>query len=83
MGHYHGREGFETFSKLRPVFRQGPVSSVQMIMQPPYWRVARRMVGLHDVAAELGGRRAGGPGGRANVNEENGRLERSSRKRRR
>ena len=22
MGHYHGREGFETFSKMRPVFRQ-------------------------------------------------------------
>ena len=27
MGHYHGREGFETFSKLRPVFQQGRMSS--------------------------------------------------------
>jgi coniferyl-aldehyde dehydrogenase len=36
MGHYHGREGFETFSKLRPVFYQGPFSSVQMLFQPPY-----------------------------------------------
>ena len=44
MGHYHGPEGFETFSKMRPVFQQGPVSSVQMMMQPPYSRLARRMV---------------------------------------
>ena len=36
MGHYHGREGFKTFSKLRPVFRRAPMSSVQMLMQPPY-----------------------------------------------
>ncbi len=44
MGHYHGPEGFETFSKMRPVFQQGPVSSVQMMMQPPYSGLARRMV---------------------------------------
>jgi coniferyl-aldehyde dehydrogenase len=36
MGHYHAREGFDTFSKLRPVFYQGPFSSVQMLFQPPY-----------------------------------------------
>jgi coniferyl-aldehyde dehydrogenase len=36
MGHYHGREGFETFSKLRPVFRQGPFSAIQIMFQPPY-----------------------------------------------
>jgi coniferyl-aldehyde dehydrogenase len=36
MGHYHGREGFETFSKLRPVFKQGPFSAIQMLFQPPY-----------------------------------------------
>jgi coniferyl-aldehyde dehydrogenase len=44
MGHYHGPEGFETFSKMRPVFQQGPVSSVQMMMQPPYSGLARRMI---------------------------------------
>ena len=44
MGHYHGPEGFETFSKMRPVFQQGPVSSVQMMMQPPYSGLAKRMV---------------------------------------
>ena len=36
MGHYHGREGFNTFSKLRPVFYQGPFSAIQMMFQPPY-----------------------------------------------
>ncbi|RBP09272.1 coniferyl-aldehyde dehydrogenase [Roseiarcus fermentans] len=44
MGHYHGREGFETFSKMRPVFQQGPVSSVQLMMQPPHGGLGRRMV---------------------------------------
>jgi coniferyl-aldehyde dehydrogenase len=37
MGHYHGREGFETFSKLRPVFRQAPVSALKFF-GPPYGR---------------------------------------------
>jgi len=36
MGHYHSREGFLAFSKLRPVFYQGPFSPVQMLFQPPY-----------------------------------------------
>ncbi len=36
MGHYHGYEGFVTFSKLRPVFYQGPFSAIQMMFQPPY-----------------------------------------------
>jgi coniferyl-aldehyde dehydrogenase len=36
MGHYHGLEGFQTFSKLRPIFKQGPFSTVQMLFMPPY-----------------------------------------------
>jgi coniferyl-aldehyde dehydrogenase len=44
MGHYHGREGFDTFSKLRPVFLEGRISSVQMLFQPPCSGVARRVV---------------------------------------
>ncbi len=44
MGHYHGREGFDTFSKLRPVFQQGPLSPVQMFFQPPYSRLSRRLM---------------------------------------
>jgi coniferyl-aldehyde dehydrogenase len=42
MGHYHGREGFLTFSKLRPVFRQGPFSSIQLALLPPYGKRAER-----------------------------------------
>jgi coniferyl-aldehyde dehydrogenase len=44
IGHYHGREGFNRFSKLRPVFEQGPLSPVQMFLQPPYSRRSRRFV---------------------------------------
>jgi coniferyl-aldehyde dehydrogenase len=36
LGHYQSREGFNTFSKLRPVFQQGPLSPIQMFFQPPY-----------------------------------------------
>ncbi len=46
MGHYHGREGFNTFSKLRPVFYQGPVSLVQKLFQPPYSRKALKLMDL-------------------------------------
>lgn len=35
MGHYHSHEGFLTFSKLRPVFKQSPWRSLDMLM-PPY-----------------------------------------------
>jgi len=35
MGHYHGYEGFTTFSKMRPVFYQGPIRALNMLM-PPY-----------------------------------------------
>jgi coniferyl-aldehyde dehydrogenase len=39
MGHYHGREGFETFSKMRPVFHQARFSAMKF-MAPPYGRFA-------------------------------------------
>jgi coniferyl-aldehyde dehydrogenase len=39
MGHYHGREGFETFSKMRPVFEQARWSTMSMLA-PPYGRLA-------------------------------------------
>lgn len=45
MGHYHGREGFLTFSKLRPVFRQGPLRLINFL-QPPYAGIAQRMLSL-------------------------------------
>ncbi len=35
MGHYHGREGFETFSKRKPIFRQSRVNG-GALLRPPY-----------------------------------------------
>lgn len=46
MGHYHGREGFSTFSKLRPVFYQGRFSAIQMLFQPPYRGRALKLMNL-------------------------------------
>lgn len=43
MGHYHGREGFETFSKLRPVFHQSRWSTLALLA-PPYGRLADRVI---------------------------------------
>ncbi len=39
MGHYHGYEGFVTFSKMRPVFYQAPFSAVKFLW-PPYGKFA-------------------------------------------
>lgn len=43
MGHYHGREGFDTFSKLRPVFHQSRFSTLKLLA-PPYGRLADRLL---------------------------------------
>lgn len=43
MGHYHGFEGFLTFSKLRPVFRQARWSSMKLL-EPPYGKLADRLL---------------------------------------
>ena len=45
MGHYHGREGFLEFSKLRPVFTNPKLSLLHMFY-PPYTPWHRRMLGL-------------------------------------
>jgi coniferyl-aldehyde dehydrogenase len=41
MGHYHGHEGFITFSKMRPVFYQAPFSAVKFLW-PPYGKFASK-----------------------------------------
>ena len=46
MGHYHAREGFNTFSKLRPVFYQGRFSAIQMLFQPPYAKLPMKVLNL-------------------------------------
>ena len=43
MGHYHGREGFLAFSKLRPVFHQARWSSTKLL-EPPYGKLAERIL---------------------------------------
>jgi coniferyl-aldehyde dehydrogenase len=43
MGHYHGYEGFATFSKLRPVFYQAGFSSLKFLA-PPYGKFADKML---------------------------------------
>lgn len=51
MGHYHGYEGFSTFSKLRPVFYQASFSMVKYLA-PPYGKFATR---VFDVLMKLKG----------------------------
>jgi len=46
MGHYHGYEGFTTFSKMRPVFYQGKISTIKMLMLPPYANKANKLINL-------------------------------------
>jgi len=43
MGHYHGWEGFLSFSKLRPVFRQARWSTLKLLA-PPYGALADRVL---------------------------------------
>lgn len=43
MGHYHGHDGFNTFSKLRPVFYQGRFPTLKFLM-PPYGKLADRVL---------------------------------------
>jgi coniferyl-aldehyde dehydrogenase len=43
MGHYHGLEGFNTFSKLRPVFRQSRWATTRLLL-PPYGALADRVL---------------------------------------
>ena len=43
MGHYHGYEGFLAVSKLRPVFKQGPLR-VLSLFHPPYRGLPARLL---------------------------------------
>ena len=45
MGHYHGRWGFDTLSKLTPVFRQSRLNGLSLFM-PPYRPIVRRLLAL-------------------------------------
>lgn len=45
MGHYHGQEGFNTFSKLKPLFIQGRFSTTGFLY-PPYGKLLRILLRL-------------------------------------
>ena len=45
MGHYHGYEGFITFSKLRPIYYQPGFSPMEWL-RPPYGNFATRFYNL-------------------------------------
>jgi len=48
MGVYHTREGFDTFSHLKPVFRQRGIGNFTgaQLLYPPYGRITDRLLGL-------------------------------------
>jgi coniferyl-aldehyde dehydrogenase len=43
MGHYHGRDGFLTFSKAMPVMHQARLNGMHLF-NPPYGRIITRLV---------------------------------------
>jgi aldehyde dehydrogenase (NAD+)/coniferyl-aldehyde dehydrogenase len=43
MGHYHGHEGFLTFSKLKPVFYQSRINAIGLF-NPPYGKLFERLI---------------------------------------
>ena len=45
MGHYHGQWGFDTFSQLKPVFRQSRLNGMALFL-PPYRPLMRRLLTL-------------------------------------
>ncbi|MDA1098894.1 MAG: coniferyl aldehyde dehydrogenase [Proteobacteria bacterium] len=45
MGQYHGREGFETFSKLKPVMYQSRLNGM-WLLHPPYGARAKGLINL-------------------------------------
>ena len=45
MGSYHGKAGFDTFSKLKPVFHQSRLNGLGLF-KPPYGRLFERLVSV-------------------------------------
>ena len=43
MGHYHGRLGFETFTKLKPVLHQARLAGTALV-RPPYGQTFSRLI---------------------------------------
>jgi coniferyl-aldehyde dehydrogenase len=45
MGHYHGFEGFETFSKKKPIFDQARLNT-SLLLAPPFGKKLERLLSL-------------------------------------
>ena len=45
MGHYHGRDGFDTFSKKKSVFRQSRLNGLSLLM-PPFQKRFENLIRL-------------------------------------
>ncbi|HEX7665356.1 MAG TPA: coniferyl aldehyde dehydrogenase [Polyangiaceae bacterium] len=45
MGHYHGKEGFDTFTKKKAVFYQGRLNGAALL-RPPYGKVIDLLLGF-------------------------------------
>jgi acyl-CoA reductase-like NAD-dependent aldehyde dehydrogenase len=45
MGAYHGKSGFDTFSKLKPVFHQSPINGL-FLFQPPFGKRFETLIKL-------------------------------------
>lgn len=45
MGSYHGKAGFDTFSKLKPVFHQSRLNALGLF-KPPYGRLFERLLSI-------------------------------------
>ena len=45
MGHYHGSEGFQSFSKMRPVFYQ-PRLNLFSALNPPYTGLLKKIIDM-------------------------------------
>ena len=45
LGHYHAEEGFQTFSKMRPVFYQSKVNGAALL-KPPYGKITNLLLKL-------------------------------------
>ena len=45
IGHYHAEEGFQTFSKMRPVFYQSKING-SALLKPPYGKITNLLLKL-------------------------------------
>lgn len=45
LGHYHAEEGFQTFSKMRPIFYQSKING-SALLKPPYGKITNLLLKL-------------------------------------